>query len=47
VHKLEKFVDDSFEKLPVGLKETRILTYNVHDIGGNNSLVVLAPFLNA
>ena len=38
VHKLEQFIDDSFEELPVGAEESRILTHDVHDIRRDDSL---------
>lgn len=42
VHKLKEFVHDSLEELPVRFQEARILADNVHDVGGDDSLVVLA-----
>ena len=42
VHKLEQLVDDRLEKLPMGLEEARVLADNVHDVGRDDSLVVLA-----
>lgn len=42
VHELEELVDDSLEELPVGLQETWILADDVHDVGRDDSLVVLA-----
>lgn len=44
VHKLEKFVDDCLEELPVRLEEARILADDVHDVGRHDSLVVLPSF---
>jgi hypothetical protein len=45
VHELEKLVDNGFEEFPVGLQETRILSDNIHDVGGANGLVVLPTLL--
>jgi hypothetical protein len=42
VHEFEKFVYYGLEELPVGLEESRVLSDNVHNIGGNNGLVVLS-----
>lgn len=44
VHELEELVDDGLEELPVCFKESRILTNNIHDVGRDNSFVVLPPF---
>ena len=44
VHELEEFVDNSFQELPVRLKESRVLTDDVHNVGGNDSLVILSTF---
>ena len=38
VHKLEQFVYDGFEELPVGAKKPWILTHDVHDIRRDDSL---------
>jgi hypothetical protein len=42
VHELEEFVDDSFQELPMRLKESRVLTDDVHNVGGNDSFVILS-----
>jgi len=42
VHEFEELVHDGFEKFPVRLEEAGILTNNVHDIGRDDSLVILA-----
>jgi hypothetical protein len=42
VHKFEELVDDRLEELPVGLEKARVLADNVHDVGGDDGLVVLA-----
>ena len=42
VHELEKLVHDCLEELPVRLEETWVLANDVHDVGRNNGLVVLA-----
>ena len=44
VHELEQLVYNSFEKLPVRFEEPRILPNNIHNIRGNDSLIVLATF---
>ena len=44
VHELEQLVDHSLEELPMCFKETRILSDDIHDIGGNNSFVILSSF---
>lgn len=42
VHELEEFVDNSFQELPMRLKESRILTDDIHNVGGNDSFVILS-----
>lgn len=42
VHELEKLVDDSLEELPVSFEESRVLSDNIHDIAGNDGLIVLS-----
>ncbi len=42
MHEFEQFVDDRLQEFPMGFQETRILANNIHDIGGDNSLVVLS-----
>ncbi len=42
VHKLEELVDYGLEELPMRFEEARILANDVHDIGGDHSLVVLS-----
>jgi hypothetical protein len=42
MHKFKELVDDSFEELPMGLEEARVLSDDVHDIRRNDGLVVLA-----
>lgn len=42
VHKFEELVHDGFEEFPVRLEEARVLTNDVHDIGRDNGLVILA-----
>lgn len=32
MHELKEFVNNGFQKLPVGSEETRILANNVHDV---------------
>ena len=44
VHELEQLVHNGFQKLPMGLEESWVLSDDVHDIGRNNSLVVLTTF---
>lgn len=45
VHELEQFIDDRLEELPVRSEEARILPHNVHNVGGDDGLVVFAAFL--
>jgi hypothetical protein len=42
VHELEELVDDRLEELPVRAQEAWILPDDVHDVGGDDGLVVLA-----
>lgn len=42
MHEFEEFVDNRLEKLPMRTEEARILTDDVHNIGGNDGLVVLS-----
>ena len=42
VHKLEEFVDDRFQELPMRLKEAWVLANNVHDVACNDSFVVFS-----
>jgi hypothetical protein len=44
VHELKELVDNGFQELPVCLKESRVLTNDVHNVGGNDSLVILSTF---
>jgi hypothetical protein len=44
VHELKELVYNSFQKLPVRLQESRVLTDDVHNVGGNDSLVILSTF---
>ena len=43
MHELEQLVDDCLQEFPVCLEEARVLSDDVHDIGSNDGLVVLAP----
>mmetsp|Transcript_7823 Transcript_7823/g.13470 ORF Transcript_7823/g.13470 Transcript_7823/m.13470 type:complete len:443 (-) Transcript_7823:1690-3018(-) len=43
VHELEQFVDHRLEELPVCAQKARVLADDVHNVGGNDSLVVLPP----
>lgn len=45
MHEFKELVNYSFQKLPVGPQEARVLAYDVHDVGGDDGLVVLAPLL--
>ena len=45
VHELEEFVDHGLEKPPVSSKEARVLSHDVHDVGGYDGLVVLSLLL--
>ena len=42
VHELEQLVHHRPEELPVGPKESRVLSDDVHDVGGHHRLVVFA-----
>ena len=42
MHELKQFVHNGLQKFPMGAQKTRVLAYNIHDVGGNDSLVVLA-----
>lgn len=42
MHEFEELVHDGFEEFPVCLEEAGILTNNVHDIGRDDGLVILA-----
>lgn len=42
VHKFKELVHDGFEEFPVRLEEARVLTNDVHNIGRDNGLVILA-----
>ena len=42
VHELEELVDDRLKELPVRLEEARVLADDVHDVRGDDGLVVLA-----
>jgi hypothetical protein len=44
VHELEELVDNRFKELPMRLKESRVLSDNVHNIRSADSLVVLSAF---
>jgi hypothetical protein len=45
VHELEKLVNNSLEEFPMRFEETRVLPYDVHDVGGADGFVVLAALL--
>ena len=45
VHELEEFVDYGLEKPPVSSKEARVLSHDVHYVGGYDGLVVLSFLL--
>lgn len=42
VHKLKELIDDGHEEAPVCPQEARVLADDVHDVGGDDRLVVLA-----
>ena len=44
VHELEEFVHDRLQEFPMGFQEARVLTDDVHDIGGDDGFVVLSTF---
>ena len=45
VHELEQFVHDCLQEAPMGAEEAWVLSHNVHDVGGDDGLVVFAFFL--
>lgn len=47
VHELEQLVDNRLEEPPVGPEEPGVLAHDVHDVGGDDGLVVLALLLLA
>ena len=47
VHELEQLVDDRLEEPPVSSQESRVLAHDVHDVRGDDGLVVLALLLLA
>ena len=47
MHELEQFVDHRLEKFPMGAEKTRILTDDVHDVRGDDRLVIFATLLLA
>lgn len=47
MHELEILVDDGFKKFPVGLQKSRILSDDVHDITGDDCLIILPSFIFA
>lgn len=42
MHELEELVDDSLEELSVSLEEPELLANEIHDVGSDDGLVVLA-----
>ena len=44
MHELEQFVHHRLQEFPMGFEEARVLTNNVHDVGRDNSLVILSSF---
>lgn len=45
MHELKELVHHRFEKLPMCSEEAWILAHDVHDVGGDDGLVVLSPLL--
>lgn len=45
MHELKELVHNSFQELPVGSKKTRVLANNVHDVRGDDGLVVFSSLL--
>jgi hypothetical protein len=43
MHELKELIHDCLEELPVRFEEPGILANDIHDVGRNDSLVVLAP----
>jgi hypothetical protein len=44
VHELEEFVDDRLQEFPMCFEEPWILPNDIHDIGCDNSLIILSAF---
>ena len=47
MHEFKQFIDDCLQEPPVGAKEAGVLPNNVHDVGGDDGLVVFASLLFA
>ena len=47
VHEFKQFIDDCLQEPPVGAKEAGVLPNDVHDVGGDDGLVVFASLLFA
>lgn len=43
MHELEQLVRYGLQELPMSFEEPWVLSDDIHDIGGDDSLVVLAP----
>lgn len=43
MHELEQLVRHGLQEFPVGFEEPWVLADDIHDVGGDDSLVVLAP----
>lgn len=41
VHEFKKLVHDCLQEFPMSFEKSRILPHDVHDVGGNDSFVVL------
>lgn len=46
-HKLEELLDDGFKEVPISFEKFRVLTYHIHDVRGDHSLVLLSALLLA
>ena len=45
MHELKELIDNGLEELPVSAEESWVLSDHVHDVGGDDGLVVLASLL--
>lgn len=45
MHELKQLVDHGLQELPVGSQKPWVLTNDVHDVGGDDGLVVFSSFL--
>lgn len=45
MHELKQLIDNSLQEFPMGSQEPWVLSDHIHDVGGNDGLVVFAAFL--